>query len=95
MTEWSVSASPPEADDDALEFFFSNSEPWFNARKMTSSPNSSRASWVLNNKHLATLSEIHGELFDPSWWQAIQAFKLPAGKALDVPPYASAARLHP
>jgi len=81
----------PESDDDALEF---NSEPWFNVEENDVFPEQFPRFMGLNNKHLATLSEIHGELFDPSWWQAIQ-HQIASGQALDVPPYASAARLHP
>lgn len=81
----------PEAADDALEF---NSEPWFNVEENDVFPEQFPRFMGLNNKHLAALREIHGELFDPSWWQAIQHL-LASGQALDVPPYASAARLHP
>ncbi|MFC4729122.1 bifunctional isocitrate dehydrogenase kinase/phosphatase [Coralloluteibacterium thermophilus] len=39
------------------------------------------------------LLETHGELFDPAWWQAVQA-ELAHGRPLDVPPYPDHRRLH-
>lgn len=38
------------------------------------------------------LREVHGEIFDPHWWQALQA-RLRAGDYVDVPPYPSTATL--
>lgn len=38
------------------------------------------------------LLNTHAELFDPAWWQALQA-RLVNGEYLDVPPYPEAARL--
>ena len=41
------------------------------------------------------LLQAHGEIFDPRWWQALQA-ELRAGRVADVPPYPDALRLpHP
>ncbi len=79
----------PEAEDDALEF---SSEPWFNVEENDVFPEQFPRFMGLNNAHLARLREVHGELFDPSWWQAIQS-RLIKGEALDVPPYAQTARL--
>ncbi len=38
------------------------------------------------------LCEAHGEIFDPRWWQALQA-RLRAGDYVDVPPYPATATL--
>lgn len=38
------------------------------------------------------LRRVHGELFDPAWWRAVQQ-RLRAGEYLDVPPYPDSARL--
>ncbi|TAL87290.1 MAG: bifunctional isocitrate dehydrogenase kinase/phosphatase [Rhodanobacter sp.] len=38
------------------------------------------------------LREVHGEIFDPHWWQALQA-RLRAGDYVDVPPYPASATL--
>ena len=46
----------------------------------------------LTGEQRAALLEVHGEIFDVAWWQAIQA-RLVAGEFNDVPPYPEQVRL--
>jgi isocitrate dehydrogenase kinase/phosphatase len=39
------------------------------------------------------LLKTHPEIFDPRWWQAVQA-KLAAGDSTDIPPYPASACVH-
>jgi isocitrate dehydrogenase kinase/phosphatase len=48
----------------------------------------------MNESQRAALLAAHGEIFDVSWWQQLQA-RLRAGEVVDVPPYPEALRLRP
>jgi isocitrate dehydrogenase kinase/phosphatase len=88
MTDCRFRRLPP-ARDDLMEF---NAEPWFNVDDNDVFPEQFPRFMGLCDEHLALLESVHGDLFEPQWWQGIRA-RLVAGEALDVPPYAEEARL--
>lgn len=73
----------PEADDDMLEF---HDEPWFSVDDNDVFPEQFSRFMPLGPDRIRMLRAVHGELFDPAWWQDVQR-RLAAGEALDVPPY--------
>ena len=89
MTECRFRRLPPSRDD-IMEL---NDEPWFNVDDNDVFPEQFPRFMGLSPDHLALLREHHADLFDPAWWQGVNA-RLKAGQALDVPPYSAEARLH-
>ncbi|MFU8830714.1 MAG: bifunctional isocitrate dehydrogenase kinase/phosphatase [Wenzhouxiangella sp.] len=79
----------PPARDDLMEF---SDEPWFNVDSDDVFPEQFPRFMGLNTGHLALIEQAHGDLFQPAWWQEIQA-RISAGESLDVPPYSEEARL--
>jgi isocitrate dehydrogenase kinase/phosphatase len=88
MTECRFRRLPPSRDD-IMEL---NDEPWFHVEDNDVFPEQFPRFMGLSQQHLDLLHERHPDLFDPHWWQTIHA-RLKAGESLDVPPYASDARL--
>ncbi len=88
MSECRFRRLPPSRDD-ILEF---NEEPWFNVDDNDVFPEQFPRFMGLDPEHLALLERRHGEIFEPRWWQDVQA-RLAAGEALDVPPYRAEARI--
>ncbi len=81
----------PPARDDLLEF---SDEPWFNVDDNDVFPEQFPRFMGLSPEHLRLIEDHHDQLFDPEWWQDIQA-RIMSGEALDVPPYSDSARILP
>jgi isocitrate dehydrogenase kinase/phosphatase len=80
----------PPSRDDLMEF---SDEPWFNVEGDDVFPEQFPRFMGLSKPHLDLIEQVHGELFQPAWWQEIQA-RIRGGESLDVPPYTEASRLY-
>ena len=67
-------------------------EPWFHVDSNDVFPERFAQFMGLPAPLLALVRERHGELFDPAWWQGLQA-DFRAGHYPDMPPYPREARL--
>jgi len=77
----------PRNADEALA-----DEPWFHVGPRDVFPDRFAPFMGLPADELAAVREQHGHLFDPSWWQGLQA-RFAAGDYPDTPPYAASHRL--
>jgi len=67
-------------------------EPWFHVGPRDVFPERFAPFMGLPAEELAAVREHHAHLFDPRWWQALQA-RFAAGDYPDTPPYAASHRL--
>jgi isocitrate dehydrogenase kinase/phosphatase len=67
-------------------------EPWFHVGPRDVFPERFAPFMGLPAAELAAVREHHGHLFDPAWWQGLQA-RFVAGDYPDTPPYAARHRL--
>ncbi|MGV8961523.1 MAG: bifunctional isocitrate dehydrogenase kinase/phosphatase [Stenotrophomonas sp.] len=67
-------------------------EPWFHIAANDVFPERFPLFMGLCAEHLAAVTEAHGVLFDPHWWQDLQA-AFRRGEFADLPPYPRTARL--
>jgi isocitrate dehydrogenase kinase/phosphatase len=77
----------PRNDDEAMA-----DEPWFHVGPRDVFPERFAPFMGLPAAELAAVREHHGHLFDPAWWQGLQA-RFAAGDYPDTPPYAARHRL--
>ncbi|MGH8036236.1 MAG: bifunctional isocitrate dehydrogenase kinase/phosphatase [Stenotrophomonas sp.] len=77
----------PRNADEAM-----SDEPWFHVGPRDVFPERFAPFMGLPAAELAAVREHHGHLFDPQWWQGLQA-RFAAGDYPDTPPYAARHRL--
>lgn len=88
VTECNFRAWPaPRSEEEAMA-----SEPWFHVAANDVFPERFPLFMGLPAPLLALVREQHAELFDPAWWQALQA-GFSRGQFPDTPPYPRALRL--